>query len=84
MITRGKPTRIPQVSGSLRTTTPSASATAGAMKVMTVVRDGPASAISAKKTRKAAAVHNTPRMITDHHASVETGTKGRVTHANGA
>ena len=66
MITKGKPTRIPQVSGSLRTTTPSASATAGAMKVMTVVRDGPASAISAKKTRKAAAVQYAGRIRESH------------------
>jgi hypothetical protein len=57
---RANPSTIPTVSGSLRNTTPSASATAGLTYVMTVARAAPTSATSGKKTTNPRAVQITP------------------------
>ena len=70
--------------GSESTTTPRNTATAGLRKVMTVMRDGPTSATSAKKIRNAIAVATTPSTMIDHHATAGTGPVGRCTHASGA
>ena len=64
--------------------TPSITATAGLRKVITVMREGPTSATSAKKMRKAIAVASTPRTTIDHQATGGTGVVGRCTHASGA
>src|SRR5258708_31888713 len=57
---RVKPAAIPTVDGSWSSNTPSTSATAGLKYVMIGERNGPTSAMSAKKTRNASAVEPTP------------------------
>src|SRR5207245_1880818 len=71
--TSGNPTAMPAVNRSPSTATPSAIATAGLTKVMTVARDGPTSAINAKNTRNATAVQTSARPRTDAAAFAGTG-----------
>jgi len=74
---------MPVVNRSPSTATPSAIATAGLMNVNTVARDGPTSAMSAKKTRNAAAVHTRASATTEATAFAETDA-GHETAAAGA
>jgi len=63
--TSANPIAIPGVKVSSRSATPRTAATAGLTYVNTIGRTGPASAISAKKTRNATAVQRTDRPATD-------------------
>ena len=74
---------MPVVNRSPSTATPSEMATAGLTNVMTVARDGPTSAISAKKTRNAIAVHTSASARTDPTAFADTD-DGHDTAAAGA
>ena len=81
--TSPSPTPIAGVNVSLRTSTPRKAATAGLTYVITVERTGPISATSAAKTRKAAAVHTTPRTTMEIRTLVEGWTAGHWTIAIG-
>src|SRR5689334_6471532 len=81
---RAKPTSIPALRCSLRIATPSTAATAGLTYVITVARTGPTSAISAKKTRNASAVHTTASPTTDSTTCADGIVAGHLTAANGA
>jgi hypothetical protein len=74
---------MPAVNRSPRTATPSAIATAGLTNVMTVARDGPTSAMSAKNTRNAVAVQTRASATTDAAAFAGTDV-GHDTAAAGA
>jgi hypothetical protein len=73
---------MPSVSGSSSTSAPSTIATAGFTYVITVARAGPTSAMSAKNTMNAAAVHNTPSPTIDDPAARLTD-EGMRNGANG-
>src|SRR4051812_49898420 len=74
---------MPTVNRSSSTATPSATATAGLTNVMTVARDGPTSAMRAKKTRNAVAVQTRASATTDAAAFAGTD-DGHETAAAGA
>jgi hypothetical protein len=82
-MTKGNPSKIPAESGSPRTATPSATATAGLTYAITVARAGPTSATRPKKARKATAVQISPRVATDHNAAGDTGEVGSENGTNG-
>src|SRR5205823_11051378 len=81
--TSAKPATIPIVSLSLRSNTPTTAATAGLTYVMTVARTGPTSAMSAKKTRNAAAEQTTARPTTDSTTCADGIFAGQCVAASG-
>src|SRR5439155_17425752 len=82
--TSAKPSSIPVVRCSFSRSTPTTAATAGFTYVITVARTGPTSAISAKKTRNAAAEQTTARPTTDSTTCAEGMLPGHRIAASGA
>src|SRR4029453_18493742 len=81
--TSTKPRPIPTVKGSPRIVTPSTAATAGLTYVIAVERTGPISAIRAKKSKNAIAVHTTASVTIDAPASGDGVSSGRRNAAIG-